>query len=281
MATLLSVDWDAFFPTPAHDPLFLWDWGHRELRLFIDPDPIWVFRAAGFVRHGLPLPGLSGEQEGFWDRVVICPYAVLFFGESHAWAASEDVLDDVDEVWSFDAHHDGGYDDGAFERAFRGRVDCGSWLLAYWIHRAACRASCHVRYPAWRRIGDWVDTPETTPSFPDLDLGTAFAEGETLPVFDRVFVCRSGAWVPPWHDAAYAAFLTACPVADRVDLGFLGYPSGPRAWSEEAVQNHIEEMIWLPSNASTNPSPNNTSARKRPISSTSGAATPSGSQRRG
>jgi hypothetical protein len=30
--------------------------------------------------------------------------------------------------------------------------------------------------------------------------------------FDKVFVCRSGAWVPPWFDDAFADFLQIAPV---------------------------------------------------------------------
>jgi hypothetical protein len=37
-------------------------------------------------------------------------------------------------------------------------------------------------------------------------------------VFDAVFVCRSGAWVPSWCDEQFGVFLEACPVSRRAEI---------------------------------------------------------------
>ncbi|MFE6664221.1 hypothetical protein ACFVFH_11770 [Streptomyces sp. NPDC057697] len=34
--------------------------------------------------------------------------------------------------------------------------------------------------------------------------------------FDLVFVCRSGAWVPPWADASFTDFLHSAPMPRTV-----------------------------------------------------------------
>lgn len=51
--------------------------------------------------------------------------------------------------------------------------------------------------------------------------------GRVEGVFHRVFVCRSGAWVPPWADPGFFAFLEEAPLP-KVALG-PSFP-GPFPW---------------------------------------------------
>src|SRR5574340_1024527 len=107
---LLSVDWDFFFPEPSPDDgrnVELFDWGHKENSFFIDA--LWTFRAGAFLRAGLELPGLSGEQEDFWERFRFAPDAELFWAESHSAAGLHEVEQRVTHVWNYDAHHDAWY----------------------------------------------------------------------------------------------------------------------------------------------------------------------------
>lgn len=225
---LLSVDWDFFFPVPASGPdSFLYDWGHQEAPFFIT-GPLWPIRASVFWQIGRDLPGLSGDQVGFWDRFRIADGATLYLAESHSAAAEGDVRSGITHVSSFDAHHDLGYRDTDLRAVVAGTVSCGAWALFY----ALSGADVRVRYPAW--MSDPLDRDPLTPACPvPVDRATA-DPAETLPVFDRVFVCRSGAWVPPWHDDAFLAFVAACPVADTVDLDPGGFPLTPWPWQDAA-----------------------------------------------
>lgn len=240
---LLSVDWDYFFQIPDHDPTFLYDWGHREASLFID-GPLWAIRAGVFAGRGLDLPAVNNHWTGFWGRFRFTEGAQLYFGDSHALAVTDPVIEGISEVWSYDAHHDCGYaDDDLVQAINQGRYQCGSWALAYWAQLSEMKRlddplPLHVRYPGWK---DWRQHEETC-LIHDVDRRTDLF-GEETPVFDRVFVCRSGAWVPPWCDAQFLDFVGRCPVADRADIGAeLGSPVAPRDWEQFRAQVSTDSL---------------------------------------
>ena len=60
-------------------------------------------------------------------------------------------------------------------------------------------------------------------------------------VFDRVFVCRSGAWTAPWLDAAFFQFLAAAPVTHQVNLDGVA----PRSFNLGAAQELASHMTQL------------------------------------
>lgn len=111
--TLLSVDWDFFFPNPfdgARMPgenLLLWDWNKRESPFHIET--IWTSRAAGFLANGLPLPQLHPSHTIFARRFRFSPHTKLYLAESHSQAVRPEIRLGVNRVMSFDAHHDCGY----------------------------------------------------------------------------------------------------------------------------------------------------------------------------
>jgi len=37
--------------------------------------------------------------------------------------------------------------------------------------------------------------------------------------FDRVFICRSGAWIPTWLDDKFDKFISDCPLAYKRNIG--------------------------------------------------------------
>lgn len=228
---LLSVDWDFFFPEGALDPRTdqdwdLWDWGHREARFFIDN--IWPVRAEGFLRRGLPLPQLSGEEQGFWGRFRFGPDCRLLHAESHACATLPVVAFSITHVFSFDAHHDFGYGTlaNALTALTKGIGHCDNWLLYYALSRRRTR----VLYPRWKT---WAFDTEEAPS---AALDRRFDDGKRFrPVIHRVFACRSGAWVPPWCDDAYQAFLDSCPVTSKKAVG----ETVARSFDLEAVRQRM------------------------------------------
>lgn len=222
---LLVVDWDYFVPyrdrTPdgaITDEVFLWDWGHREAPLFING--LWSFRAAAFLRANRPLPDTSGLETTFWGRFQFRPTAKLFYCESNAMAASPAVSGQRikwSDVVLYDAHHDSGYRERTFVDYIRtvhnGKFSCENWMLLY----RAIGATLRVRYPAWRA---WALDPVNGEPIPPIQVDRQVDDGQPDPEpFDRIVVCRSGAWTPPWLDEKFALFVTSAPVKTKIPLG--------------------------------------------------------------
>jgi hypothetical protein len=236
---LLVVDWDFFFPVSElaaglHAPPDDWglfDWAHNE------DDPIfyefiWSIRAADFLRAGRTLPQAEGWRE-FWKRFTIAPRASLFYADSNAAAVLPRVRKFVDEVWLYDAHHDTGYGEGDLARATEAReVTCENWTYVY----RAQGAEVHMRYPQWRAYAMTAE-PE-----PQLRIDRAVDDGARPAEpgqFDRVFVCRSPAWVPPWCDEDYQAFIAAAPVQRAVSVDGA---KRLREFDAEAASNYAAMM---------------------------------------
>lgn len=219
---LLSVDWDYFFPNPlladkAEDPtVMLYDWGHREAPFFIVH--VWDDRAAGFVRNKLPLPSTSGEEKTFWSRFRFAKGARLWYAESHSFMVYKQDWGRAAEIWNFDAHHDAGYGDGdaSFERLRQGVIHCDDWLMWYLL----VGAKAEVVYPRWHDKALQIDglsklltKLQASSVSTAVQLNRRIDDGSPVEVeFDDVFVCRSGAWVPPWLDARFHEFIRACPL---------------------------------------------------------------------
>lgn len=225
--TLLSVDWDYFFPNPFHgaanpkplSSLYLYDWGHNETPFYIEG--VWPGRAVSFLQAGVELPSLHHSYTNFWRKFKFTRSCKLYLAESHSQAARPEVRRGVRRVMNFDAHHDCGYTSRDYIDAVRGRIHCGNWMLAY-----NGRADLEVYYPPWRVRRDTSIINAQCP-FSALKAGRrVFRE----PV-SRVFVCRSGAWVPPWHDAAFDEFVKE-PGLPIVNVGTYN-----RKFSIEGVRN--------------------------------------------
>jgi hypothetical protein len=242
--SLLVVDFDFFFPMPVfpENPLWeLYDWGHAENNMYTHF--LWPSRASAFIRHGVELPRAVGYED-FWRRVRVSKNARLFYADSNSVAVNKRVEARVaGEVWLFDAHHDSGYRGAdSLDGPMSGRFTCEDWMIFYasklgpfWEDRL------HVRYPTHRKK---AFQEEVDPYLQGLDR--AFDDGEPPPLeFGRVFVCRSGAWVPPWCDDQFYDFLAAAPVRERTDLQGIEPRVFDRAAAEaeaEMTQRMIDEM---------------------------------------
>jgi hypothetical protein len=204
-SNLLVVDWDYFFENKMEagrtsDPtIWLYDWGHSEAR---KSDWLWPIRAAGFLQHDLPLPGVAVPQD-WWSRFRIKPGSTLFLADSNMYAGIVRPPGgwSFDNVWLFDAHHDcytvqTPQDLDAWEA--RGQLTCEDWMFWHYLNDARL----HWRYP------QWLPTPSNN-SYPDwLSLDAAQDDMQPLDVeFDTVFVCQSATWVPPWCDDKFDAFV--------------------------------------------------------------------------
>lgn len=211
---LLVVDWDYFFPSPdpGDDDWEFFDWAHKETGFFIEA--VWPSRAHTFLVNDRSLPGLTtgpgwATPDGFWDRVGLLDGASLIAVESNVRALLAGT--GFDQVWLYDAHHDSGYTtdpDSAAEMALRGSDPAAMWQCGDWmVPLYAAGAELHVRYPTWR-----TQAMDIEPD-PVVEVDRAFDDGTRPPVdFETAVVCRSGAWVPPWHDQAFIDFVDAAPV---------------------------------------------------------------------
>lgn len=138
------------------------------------------------MRAELPLPQCSGF-EGFWDRFQFSDDVRLCWAESNSLAVAV-----PGEPWC-------GWDQVYPSPLVTGEVRCEDWMVVLDDREA----ELHMRYPQWRSRGVELE-PE-----PEVPVDRAVDDGVTLDhvVFDAVFVCRSGAWVPPWCDMQFARFL--------------------------------------------------------------------------
>lgn len=245
MSNLLVVDFDFFFPEPESDPDFMYDWGHKESPLFIEM--LWNNRAAAFVSNGLDLPTTTGEEDYFWDRFKFSKDARLFVSESNAQAASPHITDFLSNcpdplirsVWLYDAHHDCGYQgpDMDVEKLLEdGRFSCENWMILY----KALGAKLHVRYPSWK---PWAMEAEPVPPIKvDRQVDVVGDNNPDDVVFDAVFLCRSGAWVPTWCDEQFFSFLHDAPMQSFMDLLADHYPLKTRPFDMKHVHEEIE--LW-------------------------------------
>jgi hypothetical protein len=238
---LLSIDWDYFFREPSGgNEVLLFDWGHKENLFFIND--LWDIRASAFVQRKLPLPMTTGDDVGFWDQFQFAKNAKLYLSESHAFAATRDLSNRFHgkskgphSIWSFDAHHDLGYDERAIRSIFRGETYCGDWLLFYAM---TTDAQIHVRYPSWKTWAFEAE-PDYAPGVRGKTLTVErqivdASNTQAMPVFDAVFLCRSGAWVPSWCDPAFFAFVFDCPVDATITIGPVDLTQRP--FNEDAAR---------------------------------------------
>jgi hypothetical protein len=214
---LLVVDWDYFFFNPleagdmTHD-VFLFDWGHRESPLFIDT--MWPIRAASFIRNQLPLPRVNNLWKKFWSRFQFTPHATLEVADSNAYAGLAKPaapLLSFDHVWLYDAHHDSGYGIKSYQswaRKFvesKGVIDCSDWMLVHQFYGS----KLHYRFPKWHKhyLKEGVEVCKGVKLEAKVDSPNTRPTG----LFSHAFICRSGAWVPPWCDKEFLKFVNLFP----------------------------------------------------------------------
>lgn len=203
---MLSVDWDYFFPIPEYDPGYLYDWGHNENYGKFMLEDIWIIRAAAFLRNGLPLPDTSCMVKDFWSRFNLKD-CTLFYADSHVNITKPEALSGISEIWNFDTHHDS-YTP-IHQIAHDMKVNCQNWAVGCYL----MKVNLKTFYPSWASYRAEVDKP-SIPVRIQIDNGQQFKRR-----FDRVFVCRSGAWTPTWLEDKFWRFVEECPAKKKVKLG--------------------------------------------------------------
>lgn len=219
--------------TVAVHPMMLWDWGHSEGYTPALQEILWQSRYNAFRRVGLdpleacPLaatPSLELFAQEVTRRCERMEDAILAISDSHAFGlqvaqtaaflGSARYRRPLDRILHFDAHHDLGYSDGEVRKWTEKRsVDCGTWLFAALEMGVAKGAD--VVYPDWRVI------PEGRPKhsrWKEVSRRVKFyswsewrANGKDYGKVAATHLCRSSAWVPPWHDGAFQRLVDLLP----------------------------------------------------------------------
>lgn len=242
MKTFISIDWDFCFyrALEAEDvnrrekdvPLWpLFDWGHTEAWNPELQTLMWQARFAQFRGAGLDPYAVTGHPKAYgctapeelrialYERFDMSALWHVTFSDSHRHCYYE-VLEAYQndgkpiEVVNFDAHHDLGYDLKALTaRRAGGLYGCDDWLLA--ALSAGLISKLTTVYPDWRGMREWQETPEGVQELlKPFDLSfTTFSKWLEAPgprrEVENVHIARSGAWVPPWFDAEFNAFVHA------------------------------------------------------------------------
>lgn len=234
---LLVCDFDYFFkcPDPGEPGWEFYDWGHSERYTAWLAEALWETRASAFIMQDEPLPLANNLYNSFWQRFQFSRKAHGYVSDSNFFSMHQRIRRKVHEVYLYDAHHDCGYEEKPPKF-----WDCANWGLYYLMQGA----DVVVNYPFWR-VG--VFKHEEFCYAETLGMGLynntrvygkltrQFDPGGTVEgSFDKVHICRSGAWVPPWCDHQFTEFVSACPVPlqELEDVS-------PRAFDETKVFNEV------------------------------------------
>ena len=194
----LSIDFDFFIREKA-----IWDFGHRENSLFLNG--IWDIRYSqiDLVRETdiktfadfEPYQIMSKLEE---KGLKITKNTEFFLCESHLGIVTAFRGNNADMLISMDAHHD--MFGGAIEPCIEidgSKIDCGSWLNFFTDKKYYKKVL--IVYPKWKDINDDLGK---------LKIPHKIVKWDKLPKNDyevkRVFLCRSGCWVPPHHDKDFS-----------------------------------------------------------------------------
>jgi len=235
--TILSVDWDYFFPDPDW-----WDWGHSEAPPFYEM--LWDLRPGNknLVTKEIAIDVYHPNSvllDGFWERTLgeegNAFLAQLWLVESHK--TMHDAMYKLSknfalDIWNFDQHHDLYGSDKVTE------VNCGNWAKPFTRGRTH---NYHIVYPPWRK-----EHPDT--EFKGRCDVRFEHPGKLLP--DVIFVCRSSCWTPPWSDDKWLKFIHEVMNKHKVcSLNTVPFVMGARKLNLEAAKeqakNYHKEMETL------------------------------------
>jgi hypothetical protein len=260
----LSVDFDYFCREEIH-----WDWGHGENPMF--QEIAWQTRTSGFARAGLDfLEETSLERFGhptpkqFWQKLQELGFRfdeveTVTVQDSHLWAAHDFIERTYSprRIVNFDAHHDMGY------RSWRElkrewldqmKVDCSNWQLML-LHQLESLEAATV-YPKWKGLREiemgatpWKSSKSISKRYQYAVWDDAYVASLAGDVAS-IFIAKSSAWMPPWHDQAFVDFVKAAErlVQLEADVPNAEYinPLKCRDFSIEAArafdQGYVEQL---------------------------------------
>jgi len=197
---LLSIDFDFWAETGEFELL---DWGFREAKFWLED--IWSIRAIDAACQGKDIRErckLAADEIApdllvrHLVKELKCKVRRVALAESHLSAYNYfSGCKDINLV-HIDAHHDMGYEPR--------ELNCDNWL-EHLINEDRVR-SVTLIYPKWRlrTINEWDDGHKVLDRLGDRVKIEVHYGLEHLPPkisYEKAFICRSGAWVPPWLDS--------------------------------------------------------------------------------
>jgi len=192
MSTIVSVDWDYFFPRINE-----FDWGHRESEIHWEYS--WLSRSIDISMFNKEdaLSIIVPDQillENFWDKICPKGIAMLVISESHFNILQFLKLIQPDNCINYDTHHDYHYHKIPTKIS---QVDCSNW------------ASFALSKKYTKNI-TWVHSPKVVDGFLKKNPKGFNSTTEIVPVtevVDLLFICRSYAWTPTWSDSSWLNFV--------------------------------------------------------------------------
>jgi hypothetical protein len=262
----LNIDFDFFV---KEDPT--WDFQHAETAFHTDI--LWGLRASSMLLNGVDLiKQMSVDNQNPTPGQFIAALKTLPFtydkpkfivAESHAYAF-KGYKKAHDLVINFDAHHDLGYHSASKLRqwAAEGKWEAGSWLGS--LLRQTADLEAMIVYPPWRSYSEWREYRKSENSTDSLharvdvivwqgselftyDLLERYG-ASTKFVVDSVFVCRSGAWVPPWNDMQFSMFVDDLSRVISTEPTVIKHPRDPlkiREFNVEEIRAAAAEMLGM------------------------------------
>lgn len=216
---ILSVDFDYFYPDSMP-----YDWGHSENYSPMLSAMLWHARA-GNINLMTGEDALESYRpsvpKNFWSRVLKNkPRAYVADSHVEIW---ELLQGGAYTVVSFDAHHDCGYHSIKPEEVFKiTQVNCGNWGL---MGKVTGRIrTLQLFYPVWREKAQ--ETLTDTHGLFDVPCDIKYGLPLKPMDFDMVFICRSGAWTPPWYDEEFFKFVESAGL-DHTELDDVYTPREP------------------------------------------------------
>lgn len=204
MNNLLSIDFDFWLRVPK---ILEMDMETREAPFWIKH--MWSIRAATALSQGrdlrkelaLAADEPSPDRLGQWLVGRGIKFGKCAVAESHGHANSYfNRYKDINLI-HIDAHHDFGY--------HLDELNCDNWVQHLVGHGSVRRIT--LIYPKWRLVehGEWnkcVDGKISKWRKSGIEINVVHGLAENMPtdmVFRKTFICRSGAWVPPWLDTHF------------------------------------------------------------------------------
>ena len=215
MKTLLTVDWDFFVPV---NPML--DLAHREAPIFLNM--LWK------ARSGLrSIIKTNGTEKDFWGRLggLADGAGPTWVSDSHLFAFS--LLAGIDHVILVDAHHD------CWDQARKGEVECSDWLRV-WLKGGKRRKATWI-CPDWSK--DSFQVPE---DLCDKLTRQSLSDSWGVKHIDRVHVCRSGCWTPPWTDREFIEFVQARG-SSVVKMQAGEWNPMQERWTEDELRESLEQ----------------------------------------
>ena len=239
MNNVLSIDFDFWFDIPGE-----YDWQFREASFFINQ--LWIFRAIDSAARGVDIrtkckiasdePKPSRMLTLMHEHNIRVPTHRLAVSESHLAAYKWFVRMKDLHIIHIDAHHDMGYCDGMK------RLNCDNWIKYLSLKGKVSKIT--IIYPKWRLRHDdeWEQNGDRLVSeFGDVEVAHHYGLSEHLPHdidVKKVFICRSGAWVPPWLDRDFRSLVNSFAPMCKSNFTYYGWSGAPVF--ESMFERHID-----------------------------------------